>query len=119
MTHLLRGAAFTVALTIAAPVWAQVPMTAEVLNRQELNRLATTAAAPAIAYSMAVAQPAAAVPQAYPRLVQPNYTPYQYPFAYLYPYYGYQYPNTYAYINAGSYRYYAPIDVRSTGVGID
>jgi hypothetical protein len=40
MTRLLREAAFTAVLTIAAPVWAQVPMTAQDLNRQELNRLA-------------------------------------------------------------------------------
>src|SRR5216684_3077708 len=40
MTRLLRETAFAAVLTIAAPVWAQVPMTAEDLNRQELNRLA-------------------------------------------------------------------------------
>jgi hypothetical protein len=40
MTRLLREAAFAAVLTVAAPVWAQVPMTAEDLNRQELNRLA-------------------------------------------------------------------------------
>ena|SRR5258708_322554 len=40
MTNLIRGAAFTAVLMVAAPVWAQVPMTAEDLNRQELNRLA-------------------------------------------------------------------------------
>lgn len=40
MSRLLREAAFTAVLTVTAPVWAQVPMTAEDLNRQELNRLA-------------------------------------------------------------------------------
>jgi NAD(P)-dependent dehydrogenase (short-subunit alcohol dehydrogenase family) len=40
MTRLLREAAFAAVLTVAAPVWAQAPMTAEDLNRQELNRLA-------------------------------------------------------------------------------
>jgi hypothetical protein len=40
MTRFLREAAFLAALTVAVPVWAQVPITAEDLNRQELNRLA-------------------------------------------------------------------------------
>ena len=40
MTRFLREAAFTAVLTVAAPVWAQAPMTAEDLNRQEQNRLA-------------------------------------------------------------------------------
>ena len=40
MTRFLREAAFSAVLTIAAPVWAQPPMTSEDLNRQELNRLA-------------------------------------------------------------------------------
>jgi hypothetical protein len=40
MTRFLRDAAFTAALTVTVPVWAQVPITAEDLNRQELNRLA-------------------------------------------------------------------------------
>jgi hypothetical protein len=40
MSHFLRGAAFTAALTVAVPVWAQVPLTSEQLNSQELNRLA-------------------------------------------------------------------------------
>jgi hypothetical protein len=40
MPRFLREAVFTAALTVAVPVWAQVPITAEVLNRQELNRLA-------------------------------------------------------------------------------
>jgi hypothetical protein len=44
MTPFWPGAALVSALTIAAPVWAQVPMTAEDLNRQELYRLATTTA---------------------------------------------------------------------------
>jgi len=41
MIRCLREASFIVALTVAAPVWAQPPMTAEDLNRQELNRLAS------------------------------------------------------------------------------
>ena len=40
MTNLLREAVFAVVLTVGVPAWAQVPMTAEDLNRQELNRLA-------------------------------------------------------------------------------
>lgn len=40
MTRLLRGAVLTAMLTVAAPVWAEVPTTAEDLNSQELNRLA-------------------------------------------------------------------------------
>jgi hypothetical protein len=40
MPRFLRDAAFTAALIVAAPAWAQVPITAEDLNRQELNRLA-------------------------------------------------------------------------------
>ncbi len=40
MPRFSRGAAFAAVLTIAAPVWAQSPVTAEDLNRQELNRLA-------------------------------------------------------------------------------
>jgi hypothetical protein len=109
-----------VALTIAAPVVAQVPMTAKDLNRLELNRLATATAAPvadapAITYS--VAQPAAPVPQAFPQLVDPNFVPSQYPFAYLYRYYGYQYPNAYAYIDAGSRGYYAPMEIPVDWVG--
>ena len=120
MTHLLREAAFTVALTVATPVWAQVPITAEDLNRQELNRLATAtanpvAAIPAITYY--VSQPTAAIPQAYPQLVQPNFIPSQYPFDYLYRYYGYHYPDAYAYIDAGSHGYYAPIGISVDWVG--
>jgi hypothetical protein len=46
MTSFLPGVAFIAALTIAAPVWAQGPMTAEDLNRQELYRLATTTTPP-------------------------------------------------------------------------
>jgi len=57
MSSFLQGAAFTAALTIAAPVWAQVPITAEDLNRQELNRLATTTAAPVAAAPAFVADP--------------------------------------------------------------
>jgi hypothetical protein len=115
MTRLIRKAAFTAVLTVAGPVWAQVATTAEELNRQELNRLATTAAAsvaaaPAITYSIGVAQRTAVILQDYPQLVRPNFKPYEYPFAYLYPYYGYQYPNIYAYIYAGSSGYYRPID---------
>lgn len=37
---MIRETAFMAVLTVAAPVWAQTPMTAEDLNRQELNRLA-------------------------------------------------------------------------------
>ena len=115
MTRLLREVVLTAALTIAAPVWAQVPMTAEDLNRQELNRLATATTAPvaatqAITYSIAVGPPDVVLPQAYPQLVQPNFAAHQYPFAYLYRYYDYQYPNRYAYIYAGSSGYYIPID---------
>ena len=40
MTRLFRNAVFTTVLMVAAPVWAQMPTTAEDLNRQELNRLA-------------------------------------------------------------------------------
>jgi hypothetical protein len=40
MPPFLREAAFTAALTVAVPVGAQVPIAAENLNRQELNRLA-------------------------------------------------------------------------------
>jgi|SRR5271168_324663 len=40
MTRFLREAAFAAVLTVAAPVWAQAPMTSEDLNRQEVNRLA-------------------------------------------------------------------------------
>jgi hypothetical protein len=44
MTHLLRGVAISAALSVAAPVWAQVSMTSEDdLNRQELNRLTAPA----------------------------------------------------------------------------
>jgi hypothetical protein len=39
MTRFLREAALASLLTVAAPLWAQA-MTAEDLNRQELNRLA-------------------------------------------------------------------------------
>jgi hypothetical protein len=46
MTSFLPGAAFIAALTITGPVWAQAPMTAEDLNRQELYRLATTTTPP-------------------------------------------------------------------------
>lgn len=42
----LRKAAFIVALTVASPVWAHSPMSAEELNGQELYRLATQPAAP-------------------------------------------------------------------------
>ena len=42
MIRLLRNAAFTTVLMVASPVWAQMPPTAEDLNRQELNRLAIT-----------------------------------------------------------------------------
>jgi hypothetical protein len=77
MTYLLRGAAIMVALTIAAPVWAQCSVTAENdLNRQELNRLATTSAAPVAAAPMGYA-PGEARPAAY-------YYPY---YANPYPYY--------------------------------
>jgi hypothetical protein len=69
MTYLLRGATIAVALTIAAPVWAQCLATAEDLNRQELNRLATTNAAP-MGYAPGEARPA----------------------AYYYPYYANPYP---------------------------
>jgi hypothetical protein len=41
MTYLLSGTAFLAALAVAAPVWAQA-LTTQDLNRQELNRLATT-----------------------------------------------------------------------------
>ena len=44
MTRLLREAAFVAVLAVAAPVWAQAPMTAADLNRQELNRLASAQA---------------------------------------------------------------------------
>ncbi|HEV2188385.1 MAG TPA: hypothetical protein VGR70_14340 [Stellaceae bacterium] len=44
MTRLLREAAFVTVLAVAAPVWAQAPMTAADLNRQELNRLASAPA---------------------------------------------------------------------------
>jgi hypothetical protein len=40
MPRFLREAALTAALAVALPVWAQVPITAEELNRQELTRLA-------------------------------------------------------------------------------
>jgi hypothetical protein len=54
-----------VALTIAAPVWAQCSVTAENdLNRQELNRLETTSAAPVAAAPMGYA-PGEARPAAY------------------------------------------------------
>jgi len=49
MTRLLRQAAFVAVLAVAAPVWAQAPMTAEDLNRQELNRLTSAPATGRIA----------------------------------------------------------------------
>ena len=44
MTRFIQKAAFVAALTAAAPVWAQAPMTTADLNRQELNRLAAAQA---------------------------------------------------------------------------
>ena len=40
MSH-VREAAFIAVLTVAAPVWAHSPMSAEALNQQELLRIAT------------------------------------------------------------------------------
>jgi hypothetical protein len=50
MTRLLRTTALMAALTVAAPVCAQVPMTAENLNRLEMNRLVYVQVRPAAAY---------------------------------------------------------------------
>ena len=84
MTSLLPGAAIAAALTIAAPVWAQVPITAEDLTRQELGQLAATQAPAALTYST----------QPYLQQAQYYYNPYPYPYyASPYPYYGYAYPN--------------------------
>jgi len=41
MISCLRQVAFIAVLTVAAPVWAHSPMSAEALNQQELIRLAT------------------------------------------------------------------------------
>jgi hypothetical protein len=121
MTQLLRGVAITVALTTAAPVWAQAPTTDD-LNRQELNRVAAKTAAPivtppAIGYSIVlpIAPPQVLWPPAPPQVlvppVQPNFAAYsdRYPLPWLYRYYGYQAPAMYEYVNLGSGGYYMPV----------
>lgn len=45
---LIAGTVFAAALTIAAPVWAQASLTAEELNREELNHLTTSHGAPVV-----------------------------------------------------------------------
>jgi hypothetical protein len=112
MTQPLWGIAFAVALTIAAPVWAQAPTTADDLNRQELRQLTTKTTAPVVlhpAMGYSIASPAAP-PQIIPP-AQPNFTSYydRYPAPWLYRYYGYQPSATYEYINTGSGGYYAPV----------
>lgn len=111
----IRKAAFAATLSMIGAAWAQSPMTTADLNRQELDRLAGTAATAAAtgpAMTYAVTPPVSIVPKGFVRPL--GYIGYQYPLATQYPfawvnrYYGYPLAATYDYVNVGTSGYYAP-----------
>ncbi|HYM74202.1 MAG TPA: hypothetical protein VET89_14565 [Stellaceae bacterium] len=113
----LRTISLVAALAVTTPAWAQVPVSADDLNRQELSRLAgiapaAAATAPPIGYT--IASPTIAAPQALvPPLSYAGQSPLaeRYPFSWLNRYYGYQPLATYEYIDSGPEAHYAPVPV--------